>query len=35
MNQDARKNRQRRKKQLRRLVMRKYIAEKKSKGGAA
>jgi hypothetical protein len=32
MKEDARKNRQRRKRQKRRLAMRKYIAEKKSKG---
>ena len=34
MKQDARKNWQRRKKQKRRLAMRKYIAEKKSKDGS-
>jgi hypothetical protein len=32
MKQDARKNTHRRKRQKRRLAMRKYIAEKKSKG---
>ncbi len=33
MKQDARKNSHRRKKQKRRLALRKYRAEKKSKGG--
>jgi hypothetical protein len=32
MKQDARKNLQRRKNQKRRLALKKYIAEKKSKG---
>jgi hypothetical protein len=32
MKQDARKNLQRRKRQKRRLALKKYIAEKKSKG---
>jgi hypothetical protein len=35
MKQDARKNWHRRKRQKRRLAMRKYIAEKKSKGVVA
>jgi hypothetical protein len=35
MKQDARKNWHRRKRQKRRLTMRKYIAEKKSKGGGS
>jgi hypothetical protein len=35
MKQDARKNWQRRKRKKRRLAMRKYIAEKKSKGVVA
>jgi hypothetical protein len=35
MKQDARKNWHRRKKQKRRLDMRKYIAGKKSKGGGS
>jgi hypothetical protein len=33
MKQDARKNSYKRKRQKRRLAMRKYIAEKKAKGG--
>jgi hypothetical protein len=35
MKQDARKDLQRRKRQKRRLAMKKYMAEKKSKGVAA
>jgi len=34
MKQDARKNSHRRKRQKRRLAMRKYMAEKKSKSGS-
>jgi hypothetical protein len=35
MKQDARKNLQRRKRQKRRLALKKYVAEKKSKGVVA